>query len=414
LFKRISVKKLTSLLRKSAYNSKLIAFKSFVFFFLGLLFAIPFVLILWIIKPIFWLKVSKLEYGRIGHLTTQTELFLRRRQLGIYPDGPFYCFLSHPVNVANRQLLTMYKRVIPIYESKFFLSLYLGMFPILKRTPFYQDIHMEYDEYYEFNNAKPSLSFTADEITKGRNLLNQMGIDLDKDKFVCIFARDHTYLNATLPNIDWSYHDFRNSDVDVLIKTAKYLIDNGFVVIRMGSIVNKPISFSHEKMIDYPYTTHKSEFMDIFIHAHCKFLITIQTSGINSAATIFDRPVLFANIAEFYETPFGKDCVYLPIKYKYINNNEFLHFRDIPQKDHWYCNSSEFGLKEEPPNELDILEATQEMLARLEGKFSYSPESERLIEAYSKLRSKVNISQARQCKSTIGIAWLKRNQNLYF
>ena len=121
--------------------------------FLALLCVVPTVLILWILKPVFWVKVGRLQSNRIGHLAINTDLFLRRRQLGIYPDGPFYCFLSSPINPANSQLLTMFKRVIPIYDNMFLHWLFLGMRPILEKTPFYQDLHMNFNEYYEFNQV---------------------------------------------------------------------------------------------------------------------------------------------------------------------------------------------------------------------------------------------------------------------
>ena len=80
-------------------------------------------------------------------------------------------------------------------------------------------------EHYEFNNAKSSLYFKIDEIEKGRKLLNQMNVDLDKDEFVCIFARDDAYLKHTIPYQDWDYHNARNCDIDSLIETTKYLIE---------------------------------------------------------------------------------------------------------------------------------------------------------------------------------------------
>ena len=161
-------------LREGDFPAITWTFMSAGFRFLGLLCAVPTVLILWILKPVFWLKVGKLSNARIGHLSVDTDIFLRRRQLDIYPDGPYYCFLCDPTQLANRQLLTMLKRVIPICESKVLTSVFIGMTPILKRTPFYQDLDMNFNEYYEFNNAEPSLYFTPDEIEKGRKLLKEM------------------------------------------------------------------------------------------------------------------------------------------------------------------------------------------------------------------------------------------------
>jgi putative glycosyltransferase (TIGR04372 family) len=390
------------------------ALKSLVFRFLGLLCAVPTIPILWILKPIFWLKLGDLQ-GRLGHLSLNTEVFLRRRQLGIYPDGPFYCFLIHAKHPpANHQLLTMIKRVIPVWESRFWYSVFCGMRPILKKTPFYQDMPFNTNEYYEFNNAEPTLYFTSEEIEKGRKLLSQMNVDLDKDEFVCIFTRDDAYLKKLNPHHNWDYHNTRNSNIDGLIETAKYLIKKGFIVIRVGSIVNKPINFSHEKMIDLPYSGHQNDFMDIFLLAHCKFVVSGGSSGITDIANIFDVPKVVVSLGEFGGCPFSKNCIYTPKRYKYSNTNKYLHFEEARKmgRSLWY-NLADLGLEAEENSPQEILEATQEMLARLEGSFKYSPESEKLIQAYHKLWRESGLEGSLN-KTPIGITWLKQNRDLYF
>ena len=160
----------------------------------------------------------------------------------------------------------------------------------LKRTPFYQDLPLNDNEYYEFTNAEPSIYFTPDEIEKGRKLLGQMNVDLNKDEFVWIFARDDAYLKSYIPYDNWDYQKARDSEIDNLIETVKYLIEKGFTVIRIGSVVNKPINFTHKKMIDYPYTKYQSDFLDIFLLGYCKFLLAAGGSGLTNVANIFDKP----------------------------------------------------------------------------------------------------------------------------
>jgi hypothetical protein len=70
------------------------------------------------------------------------------------------------------------------------------------------------------------------------------------------------------------------------------------------------------------------------------------------------------------------------------------------------------ALEAEENSPQEILEATEEMLARLENKFKYSHESEKLIQAYHKLWA--GSDTIGSCKTPIGIAWLKKYQDLYF
>jgi hypothetical protein len=48
----------------------------FTFKFAGLILALPTIIVLWILKPVFWVKVGKLHHARIGHLALETDLFL--------------------------------------------------------------------------------------------------------------------------------------------------------------------------------------------------------------------------------------------------------------------------------------------------------------------------------------------------
>jgi putative glycosyltransferase (TIGR04372 family) len=403
-----------SALKKRDYSTILyLAYMSVGLRFLALLCAIPIILILWILKPIFWVKIGLLQSNRLGHLSLNTDLFLRRRQLGIHPDGPFYCFLCNPEHLANSQLVTMFKRLVPIYKSRALSVLFERMLPLFKKTPFYQELSMNSNEYYEFNNANSLLYFTPDEIEKGRKLLKQMKVDFDKDEYVCIFARDNSYMKQHLPDLNLNYHDSRNTDIDGLIETSKYLIDKGFTIIRVGSVVNKPINFSHNKMIDYPYSGHQSDFLDIFIMAHCKFIVSLAPSGCTDLSTIFDKPMLTVDHSDHGIAPLKKTSLYTPKRYKYRNSKNYLRFEEgLKLKNFWY-NLPEWDLEAEEINSQDILEATKEMLERLEGKFSYSPESEKLIQAYYKLWEELDF-RGSPIKTPIGIAWLKRNKDLYF
>ena len=153
--------------------------------------------------------------------------------------------------------------------------------------------------------------------------------------------------------------------------------------------------------------------MDIFLLANCKFIISSGTSGMTDVAAICDRPMLAVNIGEFGHAPITKNCLYIPKKYKYINTNNYLHFKDALNLGTFWSNPAALGLETEENSPQEILEATQEMLERLENRFSYSPDSEKLIQAYHKLWSESTVS-SRSSKTPIGIAWLKKHLALYF
>jgi putative glycosyltransferase (TIGR04372 family) len=407
-------KKFVSNLQNGDYRVLYRALVYFVSKFLGLILALPTIIILWILKPFFWVRVGKLHHARIGHLALETDLFLRKRQLGIFPEGPFYCFLCDSRGVANRQLLTMFKRVMRIYESRVLVAFYDGMLPFLRRTPFYQPLGLKNNEYFEFNNGEPSVSFTRDEIQRGRELLKNMNIDIDTENYVCVFARDNAFLENTMTYNDWSYHDRRNSNIDNFIEAIKFLIEKGLTVIRVGSVVNKPISFSHPRLIDYSVSEHQCEFLDIFLVGTCKFFLG-ASSGIGDVANPFNIPKLNVDMAEYGIVPIGKNCLYIPKKHKFTKTGQYLHFKEafgIKLKQ-YSANSQELGLEFEDNSPEDILQAAEEMFARLEGSFKYSISEEKLMQAFQELWSNSDII-CRDVPTPIGIEWLKQNKDLYF
>ena len=101
------------------------------------------------------------------------------------------------------------------------------------------------------------------------------------------------------------------------------------------------------------------------------------------------------------------------VPYKVSNDRSVGTPPDAMKLGKFWLNPIDFGLEAEAISPQEILEATQEMLARLEGRFKYSPESERLIQAYNKLWNELGGPTRAQCKTPIGIAWLKKNQQLY-
>ena len=187
--------KFLSTLQRDGINALFRALVYFGFRFLGLILALPSIIVLWILKPFFWLRVGKLNHARIGRLALDTDFFLRQRQLGQYSDDPFYCFLCDSRGLANRQLLVMFQMILPLCESRVLVALYDGILPILKNTPFHQPLILDEKDYPDFNKTQSSIQFTSDEIQKGRELLRQMKVDFENEDYVCIFARDNAILS---------------------------------------------------------------------------------------------------------------------------------------------------------------------------------------------------------------------------
>ena len=114
--------------------------------------------------------------------------------------------------------------------------------------------------------------------------------------FVCLMVRDNEYLKEIFPTVDFSYHNYRDSNINNYVLVAEALAERGYFVIRMGARVKSPLNSSHHKVIDYAFNGMRSDFMDIFLGANCEFAISVGT-GMDAVPAIFRRPIVQVNSA---------------------------------------------------------------------------------------------------------------------
>ena len=74
---------------------------------------------------------------------------------------------------------------------------------------------------------------------------------------------------------DWSYHDFRHTDINNFLLAAEELTKKGYYVFRMGVVVEKKFQTKNPKIIDYANSTLRSDFMDVYLGAKCSFCISL-------------------------------------------------------------------------------------------------------------------------------------------
>lgn len=372
-------------------------------------------LLLVVISPWRKIKIGGLVTERIGHLAVNTDLFLRRRQLGRIPGNIEYVFLAG--KPCNRQLLNMWKRYLHVIEDDTLHKLFNKARWLWKRTSFYEPLQAIFNEYPEYQKTEPTLEFTPQEQKHGCKQLQTMGINPDKDWFVCIFARDPAYLNTVYPKGNWEYHDYRNADINNFMLASKYITSLGGYVIRIGSHVNKAIEIRNTKIIDYA-KEYRTDFMDIYLISKCRFVMG-NTSGICDVAMLFEVPYLGINCIPIGNVPHGKNSLFIPKKIKDRGKGSLVTFSRIIEEtkdgaheiwtSNWWC---ERGYELVENTEDEILRVTEEMVQRLESDFFFSEDDSNLLDKYFQLYSEDH--WAKEIKTPIGIDFLKRNIHLFF
>jgi len=276
-------------LRKIFTLIKLIVFTPSYFF------TLPFLLIIYLIRPWFLVRFGYLPSSRIGHFALNIELYLCEKEYGFYNVGKPYIDLFCFKEISNKQLAKMWKRKINILPTWILLPIinlnifFKKLFSTCKVHETFENTDKIDDWHDLLDKSNPHLQFTKKEKIYGKKCLKQFGLS-DQDKFVCLDVRDQAFLDKNFPEKEWKHHSLRNVELDNFLLAAEEIAKRGYYVFRMGKKVLKPLKTSNPKIIDYANLNLRSDFLDIFLGANCEFYIG-SGSGFSSIPYIFRKPL---------------------------------------------------------------------------------------------------------------------------
>ena len=219
---------------------------------------------------------------------------------------------------ANKQLVKMWKREVRSIPS-WLMGALLGANQRL-RKPAIVDYRfstlVSVDRYLD--GTKSHLAFSSTERKNAQSALRKMGIKEDRP-FVCLVARHRGEHDSSLRNR--SIEDFESS--------VEALTQRGITVVRMGSKDSPPLRSLSPLVIDYANSEHKSELVDIYLLAHCHFIISTM-SGPDAMALAFRRPALYIDIAHYSLCFTGSSLTtWTPAKIVRSNNKQPLSLREV-------------------------------------------------------------------------------------
>ena len=374
------------------------------------LFSIPIVIILRILRPWIIVRFGSIPSERIGHFAANMEAYLCERNAGICDPKAFDIFYYN-AQVSNYQLKKMWDRILRISQFSKFIDKANRLFPgygvyVIK-------IPSDRDNKGLFNRIGPHLSFTKEEDALGDRELKKLGIK-NNASFVCFHARDSVYLDKVLKRKrDWSYHNFRNSNIDKYIPAAEELTRRGYFTVRMGATVEKPLTVSNKKVIDYA-VNGRTEFLDIYLGAKCRFFIC-DTAGIYALARVFRHPVAYVNCVPLKYVFFtDTNSLFIPKKLWIKNEKRFLTFREILNSDIGrYLETSQYekaGIEVIENTAEEITALSIEMDDRLNNRWRATEEAEELQKRFKVLLKPSELNKTFLMR--IGTDFLIKNREL--
>lgn len=376
---------------------------------LGVSLAVLPVLLVIVLRPLVLIRFGYLISGRIGHFARNIELYLCERDLGTRSRRTVDIFFHTPP-VCNQQLKKMCDRTLHVSP--------LAKWPyqLLSRLPGFEDhlirLPSDRDTKGVLRGTKAHLSFTPQEEGLGSAALREFGIP-EGASYVCFHARDSAYLNVFDSSNDWSGHDYRDSDIHSYVPAMEELVRRNHFAFRMGAIVKEELNSNNPRIIDYA-TRGRTDFLDIYLSANCRFFLSSST-GIDAVAMIFRRPLAFVNLVPLeYALTWGPNDLFIPKKLWLLEEGRLLTFREILDSGIGRFLSSEqyeqLGIEviENEPEEITAL--VVEMDERLNGTWETTEEDQDL---QSEFWSLFNSSELHgRIVSRIGAEFLRQNCHL--
>ena len=299
------------------------------------------------------IRFGLLDYSNFGH-GLYSDFYLCERDLGYHKNKTIDIFYTIKPAINKTLLKKFQTQTIIFPENKLIFLIDL----INRFIPSYQEhiIYLKSVDYHIYNkcvdykikllgripvdsvystfgahdlliNSKPHFKFSDGEKHLGEKKLFDMGLTI-KHKYICFHARDNAYKNKINTERDWSYHDFRDANIQNYLPMAELFSKKGYHMIRMGSVVAEKLKTNNPKIIDYA-NKFQSEFMDFYLAANCQFFITGLT-GACLLAILFRKPIIYINSVQIQTIgSWTKYDLFIPKKMWLKQENRFLTLKEM-------------------------------------------------------------------------------------
>ncbi len=353
--------------------------------------------------------------SRPGEYLSWYNVFIHK--IGIQTDNRLNVVVDVDSHKENRALRIMMSRCVPVITHKnraewgyilehFNRVDYTGCDKLLNR----------YDDHtwYSFKDYSELFRMSKEELEYCSLKTKEMGII---GPYVCFANRDSEYLDGLFPHHDYSYHDYRDSNIESRSQMIDYLENAGIQTVRVGKAAKH--RFVHANSIDYCFDYY-DEWLDIYLPYKAKFSVE-DASGIYNIAILKNPNLVLTN----YIPLMCNDCNGFPADINMIvifklewskGKNRFLSMEEMFEMDsksgfeaQKYC---ELGVDLVENSAEDIYEVTKEMNERIDGVWEDSRDDvdrqQKFDYAFDILKNKYGTIREPYMKFKIGTRFLEK------
>ena len=356
-------------------------FFTFIFYLPSIiLFTLPIILLIKLIKPIIIIRFQEILSSRIGHFAGNLDLYIEEKKnyINISRSKKHYfdIFFLDGKQISNLYLLTLWKKKIFFFPRFICFPIYKFLILIKELSHIIgNNTQSDRDVNNLLENAKPNILLNSQEKKIGFKYLEKLGIKKDQ-KIICLNVRD----NAYLPEL--AYHNYRDGKIDDYIYAAEYLTKKGYFVFRMGKKVSETLNIDNPKIIDYASSPDRSDFLDIFLASRCEFCIS-TSSGFDALCTIFRKPIAFVTVPIGYIYTFNKKYISITKHHVDMKTNRKLSSDEVSDRNCFFAlNTKQYkinSIKLIDNNKEEILNLCKEMINLINDNFNRKPSIEEKI-----------------------------------
>lgn len=343
---------------------------------------------------------SMAKFTRLADLVDRLDPLLRRLRAEHGADG-FTLIVFFFGGYPNSQLMAMYGRQCRFVHATGKTSgrlarLFIRLLTLAGRhTEITTDYRRNKDAFLQH---PPAIAFRPEEARRGDEGLAAIGIDPARP-IVVFGLRDMAYYRfyGDVMNIPLTKQGRRAEThhrcppLATYVEAAKFWAARGHQVVRMGLRVSEALPPGLDPLIVDYANGPRSDELDAWLFAKCRFLIAGDT-GLFSGACAFDRPSVLSDLFLIRNTMYSSNKqtpnLFVPKLIRDERSGRLLSFREqIYFSDRFSyaedCEVTGYSIVHNTAD--DLVEATAELAARLDGTHVAEPGDEELQQAYRRI-----------------------------
>jgi len=320
----------------------------------------------------------------IGAMTF-LETYVKAGILGLRTPGKPMLLVEPDQTVPNPHFLNYWRRYITVISDPVAIEYLLPLVRYLEdplgwgvvcggKLLLHASAAAMLYKQWEEEKRPPLLTLWRDDYERGWGRLKLMGVP-EGAWFVGLHVREAGFKDGG------GIQDlFRNADIETYLLAMKTIVARGGWVIRMGNPTMKRLP-AMERVIDYAHSDFRSDWMDVFLCAQCRFFIN-TSSGLGAVAAAFGVPYVLTNYLPTCTVLFSSQDLFIPKLCWSKDQDRYLTFEELMSHpvstsclQHQYDQMNLETIDNLPDEINDLI---TEMLDRLDGEPRYSAEDERL------------------------------------